>query len=181
MHFHEAYVSPDIDGFTYRGDQRFTQDPSMENPIEYRGWWIYKWTGWKGLKAKRMYENPTDPRDICPKCQKPILQGQWVYLNHGYERFPHFKCSDMDDLIIGQWLACSRHPNSAFNSGTRFLYVSTPGRMGEYQRGSMFDISVQKRQRRCTLKTSPRILNLEREKGFARMMTLIDDMVTGGA
>jgi hypothetical protein len=163
------------------GDTRpsMNRRPTRENPIEYLGWFIYCWTGWKGCVGKALYIHDTDKREICHFCQKPIKQGEKVYISHAYFEYPHLKCVDWDDIIVSQWLACKPHPDIN-DPNMQFLYVSIPGDEGIYTRGQCFDIGVKPGQRRLTYDTSVNVLKRERDKGLERMERLIERTVKQG-
>lgn len=106
-------------------------------PTEYRGWRIYRWTGWKAR-----YGKIAAPRDIqhCHYCQNPIAKGSLMALSqsmpdaHWFCAYPH----DREEEYYGQWLAVNNNPSTPGGH----VYASARGQQGSCLPGGTFDINA---------------------------------------
>lgn len=105
--------------------------------IEYNGWVVWSWTGWKGRKSTP----DTDQRIPCGRCGKPMTAGQQLYMIQ--TMMPeHWLCvypDDRKDDLHAQWLAMKESEGAR-----RYLYAECSlgayAPAGEYLMGSEFAI-----------------------------------------
>jgi hypothetical protein len=151
--------------------------PSIENPWYYKGWYVWKWTGWKGSWGRK---NPRWDGGLlrCQSCGKVIENWDILYVSQSISGYWHAECAQdeayfgADGKIFGQWLAMSEFPvNLDKKIDNRFLYGSAPGPAGEYKRGQLFDISS---TTDLTYYTPLEVLEEERYAALERLHTLID-------
>jgi hypothetical protein len=84
------------------------------------------------------------------------------------ENFPR-----IGDSLIGQWIGIMV---DAAGKAQHNLYVSVPGKEGEFQRGASFDVDPQPGQVEITDSTHLNIKIQECLKGLTRMHVLIDQI-----
>jgi hypothetical protein len=149
-------------------------DIDMDRPWTYKGWRIWKWTGWKGNWVRR---NPhcDSPTPICKACGKAIELWDLVYISQGHDGCRHAECKpEYHGEIAGQWLAIDSTPPKD-NIGwdrIKYLYSSAPGGEGLYARGACFDLSIGDK---LTYYTDLDILEQARQDALNRMYAFIDN------
>lgn len=136
--------------------------------IQYKGWDIWKWTGWKGNKtlATGMNEN-------CRICGNAIDVGAEIHIDymHGVEE-AHYSCvypGNPPDRLVAQWLAMKGEIRNE-----RHLYVNVGGPAdaeGEYDRGACFAIGDEPLVTELTPESEKEKLQID---GLTRMFRLID-------
>lgn len=159
-----------------------TPNPDLDNPIPYKGWSIWKWTGWKGCKGTIGYGGKT--RHLCEKCGEVIRSNQPIYMSQSSEARLHFKCAEdpNKESIVGQWVAIKGEPWIMMgdirtpNPTKEYAYASAPGSHGSHTKGGCFSIELQKGQKRLTYKTSQKVLEAAREDALVRLKLWIDSV-----
>jgi len=145
--------------------------PSMESPWFYHGWYIWRWTGWKGNWCRR---NPLSDYNtpICKECGKAIEIWDLVYVCQSYDGVFHAECKpEYKGMIAGQWLAMDTTPG-VVNPDTRFAYASAPGEQGLYRKGDCFDIGIDVVE--YTYYTDVDTLEEAKAEAFGRLKAVID-------
>jgi hypothetical protein len=138
-------------------------------PIIYRGWEIWKWTGWKGQKVKIEAGFDGDP---CHTCNREIHTGDFVFRNFAAGD-SHWTCVYPDnrpERLVAQWLAAKdrRAPNERHAA----VMVGALAKFDcEYQRGQMFDIGEEMLVTELTPESER---EQHFEEGLFRMYALID-------
>lgn len=135
-------------------------------PTEYRGWIIWKWTGWRN-NGKYVMEK--DHPFLCMVCDRPVFAGELVQRFQHLDSVKHWRCAFGDDKVpaieAAQWLA---QKNSVH------LVSSYPGQCAPYLRGGCFDVSPQSDQIVITELTSEAEKESAQRTCFNALLGLID-------
>jgi hypothetical protein len=120
---------------------------SYDNPIKYKGWNIYRWTGWKA--------------------------------------------SQVDDSLVGQWIATDLLPSKydyikqygktgqVHKQHSRYLYSSSPGYCSVYRKGEPFDIARHGYQIQITNKSTEQNKDIAIYSAYQNITKLIDSIRDG--
>lgn len=139
--------------------------------VVYRGWRIWKWTGWKGNKgswysAKR-----------CDVCNQMIAPGEPVWLSQATDITKHWDCHGEPDNIAGQWAAVKP---ATGNYGQEYLMVSTTGSggltEGFYDRGARWNLAPWS----LTGESDDSLKEQARAEALNRMLDLIEQIEDKG-
>ena len=155
-------------------------DCNRGNPWEYKGWYIYRWTGWKGCWVRK---NPQYHESfICQECNKPIENWDIMYISQSYKSLIHIECARIINMPFsnGQWLAMNARPNKRdpkYYDTVKMIYSSAPGGQGGYKRGDSFDIGPDI----LTYYTPLEELEEAKEDALRRMYVFIDQEVGNNA
>jgi hypothetical protein len=147
-----------------------TPCPSPENPIAYKGWKIWRWTGWKGCDFEI---ETSDNEDNCTACGKTVTVGEKAILRQSVRGIVHSDCSDdpLKGQIFGQWLA---YKGDYFGPDCQYAYASIPGGCGTYRKGDFFNIASPS-QLYCH-KTVKDELDYAREECLKKLKAYIDSV-----
>ncbi len=163
---HSYFISLPEEETWYEGMESWEpRQPSLQNPIWYRGWQICQWTGWKGNWAVR---NPLSTRkQFCHGCGKLIECGDILYYCQSVDWMYHAECqTKYHGRITSQWVAMES------SKGDRFAYASVPGDQGLFNKGGCFNIREEIDQ--PTYYTDPEVLMELRAECFERLKGVID-------
>lgn len=152
----------------------------------YRGWDIYKWTGWHGCYGKTVAtkDHSLDLRGDpvpCHICGLPIMDG--VFISRALNRPDcHWLCAfpeNPDESYCGQWVAMNpglkEVQKSDHECSRRYCYVNVPAAgEGLYERGGSFDI--RKALNIVTFDTSEDEKDRLKAEGLQRMYVVIDEI-----
>jgi hypothetical protein len=154
-----------------------TPNPSQENPIRYKGWDIYKWTGWKGnTDIAGSGSWPVKSRKLCAKCLQVIKAGDAFVFSQQVDDIFHFACSDntIKGQIFGQWLAFKKVTDDHNNWG--FAYGSAPGFQGGYRPGDAFELKMLPGQVHLMVDSPQEAFEAAREEALRRLKEYIDSV-----
>lgn len=160
----------------------FTPNPSMDNPILYNNWKIYRWTGWKGLGARGKFTS-IRIRAVCRKCGVELKDGDDIFESQGWDDPTHYSCSGDDGTVVGQWLAVkgefpkredSDEERARKRRETLFAYASCPGGTSAYERCEALLIEPQYGQKKIYYYTPDEEKDAVREEGLRRLKEWID-------
>lgn len=151
-------------------------DCGPESPWDYRGWKIWKWTGWKGNWCRRNPFYSGEERFICSRCGKAIELWDIVYVSQScLDWMQHAECvPDYQGTIAGQWLAMNAGFNGQPREDVKYMVSCAPGETRLYHRGECFDISSPDPP---TYYWDPEDLLALREDALERLKALIDHEV----
>jgi hypothetical protein len=156
---------------------------SIEHPWLYKGWYIWRWTGWKGCWQRKnpLYSSDDQYGKRCKLCGKIFENWDIIYTSQGNDDILHAECAQndhrwlSDGSITGQWVAMNSNPAiQAQSVDTKYMYSSAPGRAGFYERGGCFDIEG---PQRFTYYTPPEELYAAREEALRILYDLINSEV----
>lgn len=142
-------------------------EPVFES--EYRGWKLFRWTGWKSHKGE-LTGTPVG----CHICGKEIVAGEIMYRNQSFED-AHWICKFPDNRpaeLHAQWLF-SKDGKRFLQAGCGSMVVSElPA--AEYKVGAMFDIVPENYA--LTELDSDAKKDEAKRLGYERMKMLIDEI-----
>lgn len=136
--------------------------------IDYRGWTIWCWTGWKGTKSKVLVD-----RESCHICGNNFITGQEIYLPQSVPPV-HWTCQYPDnprDTLQAQWLA-SRNGRFLMSNCAVMTMAEIPA--AEYERGECFEIVPE--HFAITEDTPEDIRESAKKVGFERLKLLINQI-----
>lgn len=146
----------------------FDTKPEEGFPAEYKGWALWKWTGWKSeITTAERHEHGRE----CCKCGREIIAGDWITNIFNQDR-AHWAChSSVPPEMVpetSQWLF---HRNKS-----RFLAASYPGATKEYRRGDLFDIERKFGQIEINRSSPEASKAMAKRESFERACRLIDEI-----
>jgi hypothetical protein len=113
-----------------------TKSPPL---MVYRGWEIWKWTGWKGNKV--IAAAGIDDDETCSACGQPIKKDDVLFRDFMTED-RHWTCVYPDnrpERLVGQWLAIKNRGTTKQRHAAVMVGGPVEGDC-EYERGQMFNI-----------------------------------------
>ncbi len=148
-----------------------TPSPKRD-PIEYNGWEIWKWTGWKGnIGIVENGDFQEGKNGVCPICLKEIKPGDLIYFGCYTDIVEHFDCYDdqIKGQFFGQWLAYKDT-----DPKIPLAYASAPGGEGVYRKGDLLNIGIYPGQKILTMESPQEDFETAREEALNRLKAWID-------
>lgn len=135
--------------------------PSIDSPVRYRGWNIWRWTFWKGRWAVRVGPSRRPHwHDLCALCAKWFEEGDLAVCEMEYDKVYHAWCHPYRGQLYAQWCA-EKHGNFAISSSC--------GYVGRYKRGASFPL----RDTELTYYTDTDILVKARSDSFYALLDFL--------
>lgn len=138
--------------------------------IDYRGWVIWGWTGWKGEKGTALSDGK------CPACGDKVDKGDTLWRTQA--QIPmHWTCRYPDnrrDSLHAQWLASKDYIRFVeANCCDTMSVAEIPA--GEYKKGASFEIVPY--EYALTEDSPEEVRAVAKARGLQRLKTLIDEIV----